>query len=123
MGKPKARHRKPGAIGPDGLSHYARKRAERAAGTSEPPAVEVAWPPQPKNERRFFAIIPQFSISQQHVFARTQDGRQLYIPMSVIRRTTLKLKPGNLIECETVPDPEGRSPRVTHIYSSTRHLG
>ncbi len=124
MGKARDRTaRKPGAIGNDGLSKYARRVRQREVLVLESPPVPVRMTPQSGSRQRIFAILPGFSITQKFVFALAEDGRQLFVPMHVIRNTKLKIRAGYRIECETVHTDGERLPRVTNIFSSVPPRG
>lgn len=123
MGKNKQHAKRLGAIGPDRLSKYARKVQQRQEQTWEPTPVQASVAPKPHSNQRIIATIPYFSTSQGFAFARAEDGRQLYVPMGVIRGTKLNLRSGSRIECETVQDPDKKFPRVTNIYASIPRRG
>lgn len=106
------RMKKPGAIGPDGLSHYARKCLMRetrpTVHSSEVLASAPVVPPQAP-------VTPSpEAVTEMAVFigagkpAQTPSGEYLYLPFPVLRKLGVHLKLRSLIECQVVPAEPGK---------------
>jgi hypothetical protein len=110
VGKNRQHAKRPGAIGPDGLSKYDRKCLNRAsqsvvASTPKPLMAAKALPVDPtqsaaKVTEKVEAVF--IGISE---FVRTLKGEELFLPWRVLKESGVRLRKCQRILCE-VTSPE-----------------
>ncbi len=95
MGRKNRNTDKKGRVGPDGLSKYGRKLAERALQPSAPVVAHI-----PSDSEDLLATIPNHYLSNHwYTLPVTEDGETLFLHLDAMNGVWGQMKGGSKVVC------------------------